>query len=191
MSTAGETCVLGLDFGSDSVRAVVVRVADGAELASGVAEYERWMQGKYCDPTKQKYRQHPSDYMESMTSAVRSALSELSATPPKIVGIGVDTTGSSPIPVADDGVALALKDGFSEDPDAMCILWKDHTAVQEAEDINKLSQEEGQPDYITMLAASIPRNGTGPRSCISPAPTRPPTRLPPTGLNSATGFRRC
>ncbi|MEJ2022515.1 MAG: ribulokinase [Maritimibacter sp.] len=148
MSTAGETCVLGLDFGSDSVRAVVVRVADGAELASGVAEYERWMQGKYCDPTKQKYRQHPSDYMESMTSAVRSALSELSATPPKIVGIGVDTTGSSPIPVADDGVALALKDGFSEDPDAMCILWKDHTAVQEAEDINKLSQEEGQPDYI-------------------------------------------
>ena len=148
MSDKGERCVLGLDFGSDSIRAVVVRVADGAEMAAGVAEYPRWMAGKYCGPARQQYRQHPADYMEAMTAAVRAALDKAGPPPPQIVGIGVDTTGSSPMPVAADGMALALKDGFTEDPDAMCILWKDHTSVQEAEDINKLGEDDSLPDYI-------------------------------------------
>ncbi|MCB1357867.1 MAG: ribulokinase, partial [Maritimibacter sp.] len=148
MTRLGENCVLGLDFGSDSVRAVVVRVADGEELAAGVAEYPRWMEGKYCDPLRQQYRQHPADYMEAMTAAVRGALAAAGETPPPIIGIGVDTTGSSPMPVAADGTALALTDGFTEEPDAMCILWKDHTAVQEAEDINALGEDKTLPDYI-------------------------------------------
>ena len=90
MTRLGENCVLGLDFGSDSVRAVVVRVADGEELAAGVAEYPHWMEGKYCDPLRQQYRQHPADYMEAMTAAVRGALAAAGETPPPIIGIGVD-----------------------------------------------------------------------------------------------------
>ncbi len=148
MAASEDTCVLGLDFGSDSVRAVVVRVANGDELAAASAEYPRWMEGRFCDPTRQQFRQHPTDYMEAMTSAVRGALAKIAGKAPKIVGIGVDTTGSSPLPVAADGTALALKEGFTTDPDAMCILWKDHTSVAEAEEINELCASGDFPDYI-------------------------------------------
>ncbi|WP_119309942.1 ribulokinase [Cohaesibacter haloalkalitolerans] len=146
MSATGDNCVLGLDFGSDSVRAVVVRVADGEELSSAVANYPRWAEGKFCDPARQQFRQHPSDYLESMVSAVREAVAALDKQP-NVIGIGVDTTGSSPMPVTADGTALALKDGFSTDPDAMCILWKDHTSVGEAQEINDLCHSGKFPDY--------------------------------------------
>ncbi|SDJ16952.1 ribulokinase [Aliiruegeria lutimaris] len=148
MSDTGETCLLGLDFGSDSVRAVVVRAADGEEIASSVADYPRWAEGRFCAPARQQFRQHPADYMEAMVSAVRGALDECGATAPRIAGIGVDTTGSSPLPVAADGTALALKDGFTTDPDAMCILWKDHTSVAEAEAINELCARGEHENYI-------------------------------------------
>lgn len=139
--------VLGLDFGSDSIRAVVVRAADGEEVASSVAEYPRWAKGRFCDAARQQYRQHPADYMEAMVAAVSGAIAACE-TAPKIVGIGVDTTGSSPMPVTADATALALKDGFTEDPDAMCILWKDHTSVREAEDINRHSARPDMEDCI-------------------------------------------
>ena len=148
MSDTGETCVLGLDFGSDSVRALVVRAADGCEIASSVAEYPRWAEGRFCVPERKQFRQHPADYLEAMVSAVRGALDQCRATSPRIAGIGVDTTGSSPMPVAADGTALALKDGFSSDPDAMCILWKDHTSVSEAEEINALCARGEHENYI-------------------------------------------
>ena len=146
MSATSDSCVLGLDFGSDSVRAVVVRVADGEELSSAVANYPRWAEGQFCDASRQQFRQHPSDYLEAMGAAVREAIASLDAHP-DIIGIGVDTTGSSPMPVTADGTALALKDGFSTDPDAMCILWKDHTSVAEAHEINELSHSGKFPDY--------------------------------------------
>jgi L-ribulokinase len=145
MASDAERSVIGLDFGTDSVRAVLVRVADGEELAEAVAYYPRWADGKYCDPTRQQFRQHPLDYIESMTEAVRSALAD--APGHEVVGIGVDTTGSSPIPVDTHGTALALLDGFKDDPDAMCILWKDHTSVAEAEAINTLSHGGRFTDY--------------------------------------------
>ena len=146
MSSTNDSCALGLDFGSDSVRAVVVRVADGEELSSAVANYPRWAEGKFCDAARQQFRQHPSDYLEAMGSAVREAIAGLEVHP-DIIGIGVDTTGSSPMPVTADGTALALKDGFSSDPDAMCILWKDHTSVAEAQEINDLCHSGQFPDY--------------------------------------------
>lgn len=146
MSSTKDSCVLGLDFGSDSVRAVVVRVADGEELSSAVANYPRWAEGKFCDAARQQFRQHPSDYLEAMGAAVREAVAGLESHP-DIIGIGVDTTGSSPMPVTADGTALALKDGFSSDPDAMCILWKDHTSVAEAQEINDLCHSGQFPDY--------------------------------------------
>ena len=147
MDMSDNRCVLGLDFGSDSVRAVIVHVKTGHEFASAVVNYPRWAEGRFCDPTKQMFRQHPADYLESMVGAVRGAMAEMEEFTPDIIGIGVDTTGSSPIPVTADGTALALKDGFATDPDAMCILWKDHTSVAEAEEINTLCRSGQFEDY--------------------------------------------
>ncbi|WP_373237557.1 ribulokinase [Cohaesibacter celericrescens] len=147
MNATKDGTVLGLDFGSDSVRAVVVRVVDGEELSSAVATYPRWAEGRFCDATRQQFRQHPSDYLEAMTTAVRDALAQLPSDKAPVIGIGVDTTGSSPLPVTADGTALALKDGFGTDPDAMCILWKDHTSVAEAQEINDLCHSGQFPDY--------------------------------------------
>lgn len=140
--------VLGLDFGSDSVRALVVNTATGEELASGVSYYKRWMEGKYSIPSISQFRHHPQDYLDSMTEAVKIALAECGEeVRENVVGIGVDTTGSTPCAVNEKGVALALLDEFKENPNAMFILWKDHTAVQEAAEINERARSWGGVDY--------------------------------------------
>ncbi|MFP4015780.1 MAG: ribulokinase [Halanaerobiales bacterium] len=140
--------VLGLDFGSDSVRALVVDATNGKELASGVSFYKRWMDGKFCSPEVYQFRQHPLDYLESMTEAVKLALDECEeSVRENLVGIGVDTTGSTPCPVDKRGVPLALLDEYKNNPNAMFILWKDHTAVKEAAEINELAQNWGGIDY--------------------------------------------
>lgn len=147
MTSGNTSFVIGLDFGTDSVRAVVIRVADGEEVAEAVAAYPRWAEQKYCDAARQMFRHHPADYLESMARAVRHALGGRTDIAHAVVGIGVDTTGSSPIPVAADGTPLALHEEFADDPDAMCILWKDHTAIAEAEDINALCRSGRFTDY--------------------------------------------
>lgn len=131
--------VLGVDFGTDSCRALVVDASNGKEIAVGVAEYPRWKQGLYCQPKLNQYRQHPFDYIESLETAVHEATAGLSETERRaIVGITIDTTGSTPAITDEQGQPLALTKQYSEDPDAMFILWKDHTAVKEAEQINEL-----------------------------------------------------
>jgi len=147
MASGIDRFVIGLDFGTDTARTVVVRVADGEEIAEAVADYPRWAEQKYCDATRQMFRHHPADYLEAMTAAVRRALEGHDDVAGRVVGIGVDTTGSSPLPVAADGTALALRREFADDPDAMCILWKDHTSVAEAEEINTLCRSGRFPDY--------------------------------------------
>lgn len=140
--------VLGIDFGTDSCRALVVDAADGCERATGVSYYPRWQAGLYCDAARNRYRQHPLDYIESITAAVRGALAEL--TPQEtacIAGLCVDTTGSTPALTDRSGRPLALRPEFSDDPDAMFVLWKDHTAVDEAAAINRLVRECGS-DYL-------------------------------------------
>ena len=90
--------VIGLDYGSDSCRAVVVNAATGEEMASAVKYYPRWMEGKYCVPTANQYRQHPLDYIEGLEYTVKTALSKCPAgTAEKVVGIAFDTTGSTPV----------------------------------------------------------------------------------------------
>ena len=125
--------LIGLDFGSDSVRALVVST-DGRELASAVHPYRRWSEGLYTNASLSQYRQHPLDYLEGTETVIREVLKQVD--PSKVRGIGVDTTASTPCAVNEKGVPLSLTPGFEEDPDAMFVLWKDHTAQQEADEIN-------------------------------------------------------
>ena len=143
-----EQYILGLDFGTDSVRAVLVNAKSGKEEANQVATFKRWLKGQFCDPARNQFRQHPQDYIDSMEEAVKGALRQLPAGAGKsVTGIGIDTTGSTPCPVDRDGVPLALKAPFKDNPNAMFVLWKDHTAVKEAEQINALSRSWDGVDY--------------------------------------------
>ena len=140
--------VMGLDFGTDSVRTVVVDARDGRVAGVAVAAYPRWARGLYCDPVAHRFRQHPRDHLEGMEAAMRDALA--SAGPgaaAQVRGIAVDTTGSTPVLADAAGRPLALTPGFDDDPDAMFVLWKDHTAVAEAAEINQLARTWGGIDY--------------------------------------------
>ena len=139
--------VIGLDYGSDSVRAVLIDTENGTELASEVYGYPRWKEGKYCDPSKNQFRQHPLDHIEGLEHTVRAVVSASNVAPGLVKGICIDTTGSSPVPVTADGTPLALVDGFEENPNAMMVLWKDHTAIEEANEINKLAVNWGGTDF--------------------------------------------
>lgn len=139
---------IGIDFGSDSVRCLLVNVLNGEEINSTEAKYSRWSKGLYCDAANNQFRQHPLDYLEGMESALDDLLSPLSDKDRRaIFAIGVDTTGSTPIAVNSEGLPLSLTEEFSENPDAMFFLWKDHTSKREAEIITKLSRTWGGVDY--------------------------------------------
>ena len=134
--------VIGVDFGTDSCRSLIVNARTGEEVATSVKYYPRWSNGKYCNPSLNQYRQHPLDYIETLEWAIKEAVSKSpSEIKDKIVGIGFDTTGSTPALTDSSGTPLALLEDFSENPNAMFILWKDHTAVAEAAEINKLAKE--------------------------------------------------
>ena len=131
--------VIVLDYGSDSARAVIVNAETGEELASSVKYYPRWMEGKYCVPTANQYRQHPQDYVDALEYTVKDALSKCPAgTGEQVVGIAFDTTGSTPVFTDKNGTPLSLLPEFAENPNAMFVLWKDHTAIKEAQEINDL-----------------------------------------------------
>ncbi|MCX6227426.1 MAG: ribulokinase [Bacteroidia bacterium] len=137
-----EKLVIGLDFGTDSVRAVIVDAGNGEEVSVAVALYPRWKHGLYCNPLKNQYRQHPQDYLDSMIQVVREAVvAAPEGTAGKVAGISFDTTGSTPVFIDKEGTPLALLPEFSENPNAMFILWKDHTAIAEAAEINTLCSE--------------------------------------------------
>jgi len=139
--------VIGLDFGTDSVRTLIVDANTGAEVASAVRTFSRWNEGRYCDPAGNKFRQHPLDHLEGLEATVREALAKAPAgSAERIAGITADTTGSTPGAVDRVGTSLALLPEFEDDPDAMFVLWKDHTAVGEAEELNEVARSWGGED---------------------------------------------
>jgi len=140
--------VIGIDYGTDSVRSVVADTSNGRIVGTSVFEYPRWKKRLYCDPAVNSFRQHPLDYIEGLEKSVKGAIKGLSREVIKnISGITADTTGSTPVAVDRNGIPLSLKPGFEDDPDAMFILWKDHTAVNEAAEINELARSWGGIDF--------------------------------------------
>lgn len=143
---------LGLDFGTNSVRALIADVENGEAVAVAVTEYSRGEQGILEDAHNPHVaRQHPADYHESLQASVRQAIEIARDTaefsPDDIIGIGVDTTGSTPLPVNEQGVPLAFDPRFADNLNAMAWLWKDHSAMAEAEQITGLARQH-RPEYL-------------------------------------------
>ena len=142
------TYTIGVDYGTDSVRALVVDTQTGEEMGTHVFNYPRWKEGKYCDSAKNQFRQHPLDFLEGLEVTIREALKQCpEGVAENVVGISVDTTGSTPVAVNRDGIPLALTAEFEENPNAMFVLWKDHTALKEADEINELARTWGGEDF--------------------------------------------
>ena len=147
--------VLGLDFGTDSARALVVDADSGEEVATAVAPFARWAREDYCDPATARFRQHPADHLEALTACVKDALAHAGAAAASdILGIGIDATGSTPVAVDAAGTALALLARFADNPAAMFVLWKDHSAVSEAARINELAHRDGQLDVTRYVGGT-------------------------------------
>lgn len=136
--------VIGVDYGSDSVRSVLVNAENGEEIASSVFNYPRWQKGLYCDPAINQFRQHPLDYTEGLEHTIKECIRKAGGqeAAEAVKAIAVDTTGSTPVAVNAAGTPLALTPGFEENPHAMFVLWKDHTAVKEAAQINEHAQKQ-------------------------------------------------
>ena len=129
--------VIGVDFGTDSVRSLIVDSKNGSEIASAVFTYPRWRDGLYCDASRNQFRQHPLDYIEGIEQIIKSSIRQAgTGAANAIKAISIDTTGSTPAAVNEQGVPLALLPGYEQNPNAMFVLWKDHTAIMEAAEIN-------------------------------------------------------
>jgi L-ribulokinase len=153
MATSKPRYTLGLDFGTNSVRALLVDVGNGRELATAVFAYPSGKAGIILDPKDPNLaRQNPADYLKGIEAAVRKTLAlarkaDPAFKPAAVIGIGVDTTGSTPIPVNKDGIPLSFKKEFRKNPNAMAWLWKDHTGYAEAAEITALA-EKTHPEYL-------------------------------------------
>lgn len=136
-----EKLVIGMDFGTDSARGLLVNSLTGEVLNTSVSNYKRWAQGLYCNPQREEYRQHPLDYIEAIDDVFDQLFRPFDRSRIKnVVAIGTNTTGSTPVAVNEECVPLALTSGFEDNPNAMFILWKDHSAKREAEEINQLAK---------------------------------------------------
>lgn len=143
---------IGLDYGTNSVRALIVDVANGREIASSVWEYAHGTNGVILARDPNLARQHPADYVKGAEVTMRQALAAAKKnvrgfTSEQVIGIGVDTTGSTPLPVDAEGQPLAFRKNFANNPAAMAWLWKDHTSVAEAAQITELAQKM-RPQFL-------------------------------------------
>lgn len=143
---------IGLDYGTNSVRALVVNVANGAEVGTAVWNYAHGREGVILSSDPNLARQHPADYVKGAEATISQALADAKKSvkgfrPDQVIGIGVDTTGSTPLPVDEAGRPLAFQKRFAKEPAAMAWLWKDHTSIEEAEEITALARKT-RPQFL-------------------------------------------
>lgn len=144
---------IGLDYGTNSVRCLIVNTSDGYELGTCVFEYPTGQEGIILDKSDHNIaRQNPADYVQGLEVTIIGAIeqargSDPSFEPTDIIGIGVDTTGSTPLPVDQEGTPLAMLDSFADNPNAQAWLWKDHTSFAEAAEITELAKKH-HPEYL-------------------------------------------
>ncbi|HSY17782.1 MAG TPA: ribulokinase [Candidatus Acidoferrales bacterium] len=143
---------IGLDYGTNSVRALIVNVANGAEVAAAVWGYEHGTAGVILGRDPNLARQHPADYLKGAEVTIKQALAKARKSVKgfsveQVIGIGVDTTGSTPLPVDKSGQPLAFQKKFANNPAAMAWLWKDHTGIAEAAEITALAKKI-RPQYL-------------------------------------------
>jgi len=140
--------VIGIDYGTNSVRAIVADCTDGSICGEGVFNYSHGDNGVVIDSADVNVaRQHPQDYIDGLKHTVKAALAEAAVGPSEIKGIGVDATASTPIPVDESGMPLAFQAEFSGNPDAYAWLWKDHTSHAEALEITEAAKQT-HPQYL-------------------------------------------
>lgn len=150
MTAPRSSLVAGVDYGSDSVRVSVVDASSGEAVLTVSRAYPRWAAGKYCDPKSHRFRQHPLDHLETLEACfgeIADGLGDAS-----IAALAIDATGSTPAPVDRQGVPLALREDFADDPDAMFWLWKDRTSAAEAGEIDD-ALRAGDTDYTMFQGA--------------------------------------
>lgn len=139
---------LGIDLGTSSARALIVDVRTGEEVATSVCPYAGGEEGVLLDRADPNLaRQRPGDYHAAVIRCVRDAVERIAGRGGAewIVGIGVDATGSTPIPVDERGMPLGMLEQFKDDLAAQAWLWKDHTSHAEAAEITALAQSRGEP----------------------------------------------
>ena len=149
---------LGLDFGTGSLRGILVNIANGEAISESVHSFSQGLNGVITSPSNPNLaRQHPADYIEALKAVAGALLSEARDLPgfqtEQIIGIGVDTTGSSPLPVDKEGLALAFHEDFMDDPDALVWLWKDHSAHAEAISITETARKH-YPEYLNKIGGT-------------------------------------
>ena len=158
--------VIGLDFGTNSVRALIVDAADGIELATYVYNYRDGVDGVVIDDANPHLaRQNPRDWIEGLVESVVETVKKASENPTfstdDIIGIGVDTTGSTPLPVDEKGWPLSYRKEFEGNLNAMAWLWKDHTSAKEAHEITKHARKTAPQknsnllEHISMACMSL------------------------------------
>jgi len=150
--------VIGLDYGTNSVRTLIVNTANGREVATAVWGYEHGTAGVILARDPNLARQHPADYVRGAEVSIRKALAQARGSvrgfkPQQVIGIGVDTTGSTPLPVDPEGRPLAFQKKYANHPAAMAWLWKDHTGVAEAADITELARKI-RPHYLAKCGST-------------------------------------
>ena len=150
---------IGLDYGTNSCRALIVDLSNGAELASSVFNYPTGDAGVIVDTADPNLaRQNPADYVKGTETTIVETIKKAKAEFPEfsennIIGIGVDTTGSSPLPVDKEGTPLSYQDIFKNNPAAYVWLWKDHTSYQEALEITEKAAEM-RPEYLDKIGGT-------------------------------------
>jgi L-ribulokinase len=151
--------VIGLDFGTNSCRSLIVDVANGKELANQVYPYPSGKDGVIVDSADPHLaRQNPADYIKGIEATIKGALKKAKVVKKNfkatdIIGIGVDTTGSSPMPVDVQGQALCFNSRFKKNPAAMVWIWKDHTSYAEASQITELAARI-RPQYLSKIGGT-------------------------------------